>query len=217
MQTKSNQGDTTTDDSDGDLISGMLTDNAHKYPVQPSPDTLSRSSSAGEAEFGTFKSRDSSNHKIKPDISVDDSEKPNQANLENENEAIRTLRVTSLESDGMDDVPRPQTKSRLGKIGGRSKPIKPSDAGEHKELHCEPKYNPPQERRKLTTLDAEDKACPSLPSDSELLKKERASLALELSAPQRETSQERADHRRERLKRDLETTAMPPIRKKRKF
>lgn len=157
------------------------------------------------------------NRKPKPDIAMGDSQKPKQASLEKTNEAMGTFRVTSPKSDNIDDVSVPQSKPRLGKIGGKSKPIKSSDPIEHRDLPFEPKSIPSRERRKLTALDAGDKTCLSLSSDTNPSKKERASLLHELPSPQRETSQERADHRREQLKRNLETAAATPTKKKRKF
>lgn len=194
----------------------MLTDDARKNTVQKSPDTLSRSSSSKDAGFGKFKGEDPSNYKIKLEIPVGDLEKPNQANLEKKNEVNRKSRVTSPESDGIDDVPVPQSKSRLGKIGGRSTPIKASNPSERKDLH-ETKSLPSRERGSSSALDAEDKTGFSLPSNPDLLSKEKASLPRKSPSPQRKTSQERADHRREQLKRNLESTAANTTKKKRKF
>lgn len=191
-------------------MSGVLNDNARKYAVQPSPDTVSRPSSGGETDFRTFKGEDSTNRKPKHNIAVDDSQKPKQADLEKTNELMHP------ESDGIDDVPVQKPKVRLGKIGGKSNAIKRSDPNEHNDLPLEPKSSPSRERRKLTALDAQDKVYSSLSSDPNQ-SKERDSLPQELPSPQRETSQERADHRREQLKRNLETTAITSIRKKQKF
>ena len=210
VQAGSNTGDTTTDDSDENSISGVLNDKACKNTVQPSPATVSRSSSAGETDFRTFKGEDSTNRKPKHNVTVDKSQKPKQANLEKKNEVMHP------ESDGADDIPVQKPKARLGKIGGKSNAIKSSDPNEHKNPSFEPKSSTSRDRRKLTALDAQDKVYSSLSSDPNQLK-ERASLPQELPSPQRETSQERADHRREQLKRNLETTAITSIRKKRKF
>lgn len=204
-------GDTTTDDSDEDLISGVVTDTARKNTVSISPNTISRSSSAGEARFRKSKGEDSTKNNLKSDSPENNSKEPKQFNLEKKNETMCS------ESDGIDDVPAPKSKPRLGKIGGKGNLIKSSDPNEHKTSTFEANSIPSRDRRKPTALDGEDQAYLSLPSDSDQLRKERASFPEKLPSPQRETSQERADHRREQLKRDLEATSITPIRKKRKF
>ena len=203
-------GDTTTDDSDGDVISSVSTDNARKHKASLSVDTLSRSSSASKSEFRTLKGEDSTQHHVKTDISVINSEKPKQIDQEKKKEEMRS------ERDGIDDVLVPKSKSKLGKIGGKSNFTKSSNSNEHDLPSFESSSIPSRDSRKHATLDAQDKVNFSLSSDPDSLRKV-VNFPEKSPFPQRETSQERANHRREQLKRDLEATSATAIRKKRKF
>lgn len=189
----------------------MLTNNARKNEAPLSPDTLSRSSNAGETESRTFKGEDSMNHKFKPENPVISFQKPKQIDQEKKNKEICSG------SDDIDDVPVPKSKKKLGKIGGNINLMKSDDPNEHKNPPLESKSIPSRDRRTIAPLDTEDKANFSLPSDSDLPRKKRASIPEKSPSPQRETSQERADHRREQLKRVLEATSGTAIKKKRKF
>lgn len=216
-QTKSDSGDTTTNNSDGDLESSMLSHNALKNPVQSSPDIISRSSMEVAAEFGTPEAEKSSKHGIKPDIVKDGLTEPHQVKSDAKNEAMLVSKVVSRESQELEDINVPKSKPRLGKIGGRGKPKKASDLSEPNDLPTEPKSISWRDRSQSTTLDTEEKPRPTIPFNPNPVRKGRASLPLESSSPQRETSQERANSRRERLKRDLEKNATTQAKRKRKF
>ncbi len=206
-QTRASSEDTTTDDSDG-----VLKPNSSKRAAYPSPNILSRSSTVENAETGRLEIKKPAKYDSKRDFSTGRSSESPNANLHEEKEAITMSMVTSSESEGLQVTAIPKSKPRLGKIGGRGKPGKVSDLSGPENGSMEP-YG-----RKVGDRDIEERPCVIIPTDSvDPLRKGRASLSLHSPSPKRETSMERANNRREQLKRELEKNSVSQVRKKRKF
>ena len=108
-------------------------------------------------------------------------------------------------------VPRPKTK--LGKIGGRSKAHKDdkSQQGGHRESSA------PRSKSELSIRKCveEDLQRNSPTNDSDRIEGARAKP--EASPPRRESSQERANRKREQLKRELQDKSQASAKKKRRF
>ncbi len=206
-QTRANSGDTTTDDSDG-----VLKSNSTKRAAYPSPNILSRSSTVGNAETRRPEAKNPVKHDFKHDLPAGRSSVSPNANLHEEKEAISMSMVTSSESEGLQVTAIPKSKPRLGKIGGRGKPGKVCDLSGPDNGSTKP-YS-----RKAGDLNIEERPCVTIPTDSvDSLRKGRASLPLDSPSPKRETSMERANNRREQLKRELEKNSVSHMKKKRKF
>lgn len=217
-QTNSIHGDTTTDESDKDLDSSILNHNAGKKPVQRSSTILSRSSSVAEADLSILKAENPRKCQIKPNIPTHGQSEYNRANSDEEHNAMDLPKVTTAGSENLSPRSSPKSKPKIGKIGGRGKPEKASDLSRPKIVSLEAKSIPSRGRKYPATLDTEVKPEFSLPADHvDSLRNKRTSLPPELPSPPRETSQERANSRREHLKRELERNAKAGSKKKRKF
>jgi hypothetical protein len=117
------------------------------------------------------------------------------------------------------EVAKPE-KGKLGQIGGKKKQTEPSPEAAEPEAST---AAAPSAKRKLGQIGqghkVERQESPKKPEEGNNESRGRASVKPEKTAtPEpRETSLERADKKRERLRRELEEKAKAPVKKKRKF
>jgi hypothetical protein len=216
--TKSVHGDTTTDESDKNLDSSVLDHNARKKSVQRSSAIFSRSSSAAKVDLSTLKAKKPSEHQIKPDVPTQGPLESHRANSDEEHNNMKFSKVAAPGSEDLGPRSTPKSKPKIGKIGGRGKLEKASDLSGPKNIAVEPKSIPSRNGRNTATLDTENKPVFALPADHvDPSRNRRGSLPPQSPSPPRETSQERANNRREHLKREIERNAKAGSKKKRKF
>lgn len=182
--------------------------------VRPSSEIFSRSNIAVEAESHTSEAEKYRNHQAQPNICESDPQTLHQANPGIENEATPISTITSHKAKDEGSTLMPKPKPRLGKIGGIGKLKAISDLRESDRLPDAPKSTPLRDTREVTT----DKTSSlSRTADIDSLRSAQVSLPRKSISPQPETSHERADNRRDQLKRDLAKNSMTQARKKRKF
>lgn len=126
-----------------------------------------------------------------------------------------------------EEVEAPKTRSKLGTIGGKSKPSAASPMStENNELA---EKSPPPKTSKMGVIGGKKGPTSNSPPPplTESMRspeptkrpspRQSRTPAKENTPPPRETSEERADRKRDRLKRELEEKAKGPAKKKRKF
>lgn len=196
-------GDTTTDDdSDAEASSR----NPHDSP----PISSSRHSSAP-----TFGSKSLSSDRL--DLNLVD----RPTNAQGQAEPTKNTTPESSKSDPdhqngvLNEVLSPKLKPRLGRIGGKTKSNKDGETQNQ---------NPILERiplhvsSEVDTIQVEgSKHHPLFPEALEPSRTGRTSVRLKSPSVPRETSQERANNKREILKRELESKSNARAKKKRKF
>lgn len=119
------------------------------------------------------------------------------------------------EDDGLHGVTSPKPRPRLGRIGGKAKGNKESETLNQTPILEQIRSD---ESNEVDTMQAEGSERRLLnPEISESTRTARTSVRSKPPLSPRETSQERANIKREILKRELENKSHARVRKKRKF
>lgn len=108
----------------------------------------------------------------------------------------------------------PKPRGKLGRIGGKTKPEKRS------ELKDKPVGGRPivlDDKIRAASFDTKGKEDDRVPADIGSTAVDRVLTSPKASLTRRETSQERANNKREQLKRQLENESNAAVKKKRKF
>lgn len=108
----------------------------------------------------------------------------------------------------------PKSKGKLGRIGGRTKPEKLSES-KYKPISGGP--NVLDDTSRAASVDIEGKEEGQVPADIGSTTVVGVLNPPKASVTRRETSQERANNKREQLKRQLENKSSATVKKKRKF
>lgn len=110
----------------------------------------------------------------------------------------------------------PKPKRKLGQLGGKKKTVEATPAAEIKPEPTSSALTPV--KKKLGIIGGKrDSSSPGPETERGRAAAVKAERTPTPETPKRETSQERADHKREALKRELEEKAKVPVKKKRKF
>lgn len=179
----------------------------NQAPPQSPPKTESKSKKS-LGKLGGKKQPPPSSPSPKPEA------KPSKAGSDTESDPEPEPKSSSA-TVPKDPTPEPTTrpKRKLGQIGGKKKTVDATPATEVK-----PEITSSPVKKKLGIIGGKRESVSPAPESGRgrdsAVKAERTPTP---EPPKRETSQERADHKREALKRELEEKAKVPVKKKRKF